>query len=470
MGMTEFIAAIHLGTRNITGVIGRRKTEEGELSVIAYETEPSDGCILRGRVNNTSIRKKVRGIVSRMETKIPGNRIAKVYIGFGGQSLRSVEKVVTRNFGSSTEITDSIMAEIDEEGRIVDINNVSCLDVLSQDCLIDGRPEKNVVGSLGSKVEAHYLQIVMRSEFHKQLLDILSDKLSLADIIISPFAVADALLEDKEKYQGCILIDFGWGVTSVSMYRKNKLEGMRVIPIGCSSIVKDISEECKLSEQEAENDLVDYPCIIIDKEKEKERLNADGDSYVEVSDDPKKLDKPDNLDEVVSARVYEIIENIKACLAELSGGKHPDNIIITGYGRQIARLADAVSKVLGGKASPRHSLKQSVTLSADSVCKDDFMAIGMLLEAERNYINCAAQIQQPQQAQAPQQTNPVVTTPKEEKPQTPQQGKGSGTGKSGSRGLFRELKKTMGGMKDLFDMVDSEADDRVRTDNKTKND
>ena len=65
------------------GMVGA-KGPAGTLSIIAYEVENSDTCIRRGCVYNIKdAAGKIVRLIRKLENKLGGSRIGKVYIGVG---------------------------------------------------------------------------------------------------------------------------------------------------------------------------------------------------------------------------------------------------------------------------------------------------------------------------------------------------------------------------------------------------
>ena len=69
--------------------------------------------------------------------------------------------------------------------------------------------------------------------------------------VVAPLALADLILTEQEKLKGCALIDFGAGVTSVTMYKDGSLAGLYVIPLGSHLITRDLMS-LGMPEKEAE--------------------------------------------------------------------------------------------------------------------------------------------------------------------------------------------------------------------------
>src|SRR3712207_7912105 len=64
---------------------------------------------------------------------------------------------------------------------------------------------------------------------------------ALPILYLAPLAMADSVLTEAEKRAGCVLVDLGSGTTTVSVYYKNILRHLAVIPLGGDNITKDIA-------------------------------------------------------------------------------------------------------------------------------------------------------------------------------------------------------------------------------------
>ena len=128
MAYTDFIAAIDLGSSHMVGMVGA-KGPAGTLSIIAYEVENSDTCIRRGCVYNIKdAAGKIVRLIRKLENKLGGSRIGKIYVGVGGQSLRSINHAVSKVLGSGT-VTEEVLKELDQECRQYRPDMLDVLDI-----------------------------------------------------------------------------------------------------------------------------------------------------------------------------------------------------------------------------------------------------------------------------------------------------------------------------------------------------
>ncbi|MDR1357675.1 MAG: cell division protein FtsA [Tannerellaceae bacterium] len=376
MAHANFIAAIHLGTSRIIGVLERN--EAGTPTVIAYETENSSNCIRRGCVYNVKeTASKVKRIIQKLESRIPGNRIGKAYIGVGGQSLRSLEHTVKRSMDTERMVTDELKDELLSEARAFRPDGLDVLSVVPSAYYLDNRLETEPVGVSCSLVEAKYRLIVARPSVRKRITECMTElvKIDIAEIIIYPIALAEAVLSEDERKRGCALIDFGGSVTSVTVYKNGYLVGLYVIPLGGNLITKDLSDFLGIGRDEAENLKRKYGRALSDDDDESTfRVDIEHLECLTV--------KLSEFNAVVEARMQEILENVYDKLETIGTKELRAGVIIAGNASQLENLTTPIYNRL--KTDVRYAaLRKDLTLKTgiDIPESDKACVAGLLLQA-----------------------------------------------------------------------------------------
>ena len=146
------------------------------------------------------------------------------------------------------------------------------LDVLaavSPTYFLDDKPEPNPVGIPCTRIEARYKLIVGRPSLKRYVINSIADRarIEIADIVVSPLALADVVLTDNEKDLGCALIGFGAGVTTLTVYKAGQLVNLSVIPFGGHLITRDITS-LHLVEAEAERVKLTYGSAQMEKDND----------------------------------------------------------------------------------------------------------------------------------------------------------------------------------------------------------
>lgn len=328
----EFIVAIELGSSKITGIAGKKNTD-GSISILAVVKEDSTSCIRKGVVFN--IDKTVlclTNIIKKLETTLKTN-IARVYVGVGGQSIRSVKNVIIKDLPAETVVTQDMINELMDANRSMTYAEQEILDAATQEYKVDALYQLDPVGIPCSRLEGNFLNILWRKTFYKNLNQCLNKAgVEIAELYLAPLALADAVLTETEKRTGCALIDLGADTTTVLVYYKNILRHLAVIPLGGENITKDITsllmEDCQ-----AEQMKLKYASAYTD--------NSDIDDNKKYPiDQDRKVDSRKFI-EIVESRLQEIIENVFYQIPNEYADKLIGGIILTGGGSNMPNIEKA---------------------------------------------------------------------------------------------------------------------------------
>lgn len=381
MAYTDFIAAIDLGTSHMVGMVGT-KDASGALSIIAYEVENTSTGIRRGYVYNVKdAAANIKRLVLKLENKLEGAKISKVYVGIGGQSIRTLDHVVSRVLGSEGVVTEDTIVSLYDECKAFRPDMLTVLDVVAPTYIVDGKPELNPVGVLCHRIEARYKLIVGRPALRLNVSNSVTGLagIDIAGIEIAPLSLGDVVLSENEKDLGCALINFGAGVTSVAIYKGGKLIDLSVVPLGCNLITKDITA-LHVVESEAERLKLTYGAAKADREHDMEIPLSAADGSV------RKLNLYE-LNSVVEARMDEILQNVYARLE--SSGALPSlgaGVVIAGGGSALKGLPALMSERL--KMEVRYaSIRRGLVVGGDTMvaANPEFAtAIGLLAAGTKN--------------------------------------------------------------------------------------
>ncbi len=330
--MAEFIVAIELGSSKMTGIAGK-KNLDGSISVLAVVTEDSSSCIRKGVVYN--IDKTVQtltNIVKKLETSLKA-KIAHVYVGVGGQSIRSVRNTNVKELPLDTIVTQDMVNELMDANRSMQYPDQEILDAATQEYKIDNQFQLDPVGIQCTRLEGNFLNILWRKTFYRNINKCFDNAgIAIAEMYLSPLALADAVLTDAERRGGSVLVDLGADTTTVCVYYKNILRHLAVIPLGSNNITKDISA-LQMEEKNAEQMKLQYASAYtdfndIDSEK---TYPIDADRTVDMR----------TFIDIVEARMLEIIENVWCQVPNEYYDKLLGGIILTGGGSNMRNIERA---------------------------------------------------------------------------------------------------------------------------------
>ncbi|MCH5329140.1 MAG: cell division protein FtsA [Coprobacter sp.] len=376
----KYIAAIELGTAKIVGIIGQKK-EDGTLHVLAIEQEESSGCIKRGCIQNVEeTASRVKKIITKLGNRTTGT-IEQMYVGIGGQSVRTINHTVRKQLPEDTQVTEELIRTMHSEGRTFPVYNAEILKIVPNEYLLDNQLETHPVGIFCSDIEARLKLIVGRPSIRKNIARCLTErcKMPVAGYIVSAQATAAALLTEDEKNLGCALIDFGAGTTTLSIYKDNLLRYLITIPFGGRNITKDISS-LNILDSEAENLKITFGSAINNSDMQKHELRIDG-------LDSSKI-KYQDLCRIIEPRIEEIVENVHEQI-DVSGyaDQLARGIIITGGASLLRELPELLTQKTGMKVR-RGSIPRTISFAnrIEGGKPAYSQAIGLLMLGEENCI------------------------------------------------------------------------------------
>jgi len=371
MEQSGFVVGIDFGTSKIVGLMGR-KNEQGVITILASESIPSDNCVKYGVVYNIDeAAGKVKKLISLLENK-SGRKIGKVYVSINGKSLRAMEYTISRNLGYDTEITFSITDRMEQEARQNKPEFLTNYSVVAPEIFLDEKYEEDFMGKSASKIEARYRLIVGRPNIKTNLIKCITEKnrLEIAGFIVGPLASGAVVLDEADKEAGCVLIDFGAGTTTLSIYKEGLLRSMVVIPFGGRTITKDI-KELGFIEAAAESYKIKYGRVGKDKNRQ-----VVSNSEVDVKE----------LNKVIQLRQEEIVLNIINQIKE-SGymGQLDAGIIMIGGASQMSGLAEFLEDKTQMKVKKGSAKRLYINNVSDILLNPIYtQCLGLLLFANEN--------------------------------------------------------------------------------------
>lgn len=377
----DFVVAIELGSSKITGIAGR-KNADGSITILAVVKEDSRQCIRKGVIYNIDKTCAcLSNIIERLRQQLR-TEIAQVYIGVGGQSIRSIKNVIVRSFDKEEIVTQQIVDELMDTNRAMSYPDQEILYAEAQEYRVGTQHQLDPVGIPCTHLEGNILNILWRKSFYKNLnLCFETAGIPIADMLLAPLMLADSVLTESEKRIGCMLVDLGADTTTVSVYYKNILRHLAVIPLGGNNITKDISS-LQLEESDAERLKLQYGSAWTDE------AELDTAEMIPIDTD-RSVEKRKFL-EIIEGRVQEIIENVKSQVPGEYADRLLGGIIITGGGANLRNI-DRAFRIYTKMEKVRIARNVTCTINtSDADIKSENCMMNTILGLlARGNMNCA---------------------------------------------------------------------------------
>ena len=377
----DFIVAIELGSSKITGIAGK-KNLDGSIQVLACVKEDSSSCIRKGVVYNIDKTAQcLTNIINRLEKQLKTG-ITQVYVGVGGQSIRSIRNLIAKDLPNGMQVTQDMVIELMDENRNMKYPDQQIIDAAAQEYKVNSQFQLDPVGIQCNRIEGNFLNILQRKSFYANLNKCFETAgINIAELYLAPLALADSVLTEAERRSGCALVDLGADTTTVSVYSKNILRHLAVIPLGANNITKDIAS-LQMEESDAEKMKLKYASAFTE--------NNDIDNNMKYSIDQDRQVETRKFIEIVEGRLEEIIANVWCQVPEEFCDKLLGGIILTGGGSNLRDIEKAFQNYTHiDKIRIAKFVTQTITSTIAEINAHDAMMNTVLGLLAKGDINCA---------------------------------------------------------------------------------
>lgn len=340
------IVAIDVGTSNVVIAVGEVE-DNGLVTIRGIVSEPVEG-VNAGRVENSEmVSKAIIAAKSRIEQQL-GIKISEAYAGISGGFVRCVQVtdhvyVQDDLHNGSNQITQNDVDELHRRMQSVKLPD-SLEIIIAMEPLrykIDDKEVPVPVGAYGHRLTATYNFILCDKAMHERLRHCLQrNGINIKEIVPNAMIMHNSVATTDDMQDGAIVIDFGGGVTDVSVLHGGKTLYVASIPIGASSINADIQtlaiptgyiEDLKILQGSAVADLAEDDIIVFQVPKRVQSKNI--------------LRK--NLVIAIEARLKEIAEWVRNEIKEAGcNSKFMPTVLLTGGGAQMRDIEKLFSREL----------------------------------------------------------------------------------------------------------------------------
>ena len=265
MAKDRIVVGLEIGTSKVCAVSAELKGD-GTIQILGVGEAPSRGVRKGEIVDIDTCGKCIREALADAEEK-SDVMIKNVYLGITGAHIQSYN-----NRGSYVipedrdKIGEEDFARVQEAARTAPIPAQNMfLHTILQHYYVDGQDGSlNPIGMHGHKLEADFHIIHGVANRIKNSIQCLCDlDIEIEDIVFTPYAAAQAVLDANQKTTGAILVDIGGGSTGFIVYAGGAVKQSGVVGIGGDHITNDLSLGLRIPMGKAEKlKLEEGSCII----------------------------------------------------------------------------------------------------------------------------------------------------------------------------------------------------------------
>ena len=347
----NLFAAIDVGSSKIAVCIGYVRSD-GHLEVVSCARSPSTG-VHQGIV--VDIDRTVGEVESTLQ--VAKQPFGKLQIDDAVANLNGIHLSCLNATGSSVthkgEVSEKHIRQALHTAQAVNLGAANImLHVLPQQYIVDNQVGiVQPLGQAGKRLDADVHMIMASSNAEQNLTKCVTRcNLHNLQLIASPLASANAVLDDASRELGVCVIDIGHETTGVALFVAGEIRHTGVLPWGGRQVNQDIAKSLFTPPQAAEQ-LKELHGSVVGHELDESEITVPGVNGRPDTRPPKSL-----FSQIIRA-VYERIFHEVAAEFErhdLSSEFGSTRIVLTGGGSKIENLDYLASEVLGLEAYVDH--------------------------------------------------------------------------------------------------------------------
>lgn len=353
--LSRYAVGLDIGTTTVRCIVGHRDEGSATPTIIGVGEAPNIGMRKGVVVNLVTTAQAVDKALEEAE-RVSGHQIDGATVSINGNHILGMASKGVVAVGSRDhEINEEDLARAEEAATVVQLPaNREILDVTPRSFSLDAQDNiRDPIGMNGVRLEVDAYVITALSPNLKNLLKVADmTKTSVHHCLPAGLAASQAVLSDRQKENGVVLIDIGGATTNIAVYEEGDLQHIAVLPVGGVNITNDLAVGLKVDLDIAEKVKLQHAVAAASARKDSEK-------EVTVKIDSKNHTfETETIDDVVEARLEEIFEAVNSELKSIGKQANlPGGAIITGgtanikgideYAKEALQLAVKIGKAEG---------------------------------------------------------------------------------------------------------------------------
>lgn len=338
------ITALDFGSAQIKALVTETKKDES-LSLLGVFKTPSAGFRKGEIADSEDVVQSLNRLFGEIK-QINKAALKNVFVNVNGSNVKFHH---SRGIVAVSRADNEIYAEDIERAvkasQAIDLNrNRMILHTITQEFFVDGIGDiRDPLGMVGNRLEVNSLIIDAFNPTVNNLvksIEVVGGR--IGGLIYNPLAAGRALLTKMQKELGAVMIDIGWGTTSMAVFEENKLVQADVFPIGCGNITNDLAIGLKCPVGAAEKIKFSFGRASAKEISSKEKVDLS-----QMDKDLQSVVSRKFIAEIIEIRMAEIFELVNNELNAINkAGRLPAGAVIAGGGAKMQGLAELAKQEL----------------------------------------------------------------------------------------------------------------------------
>lgn len=341
MASSNIYVGLEIGTSKVCIVVGEVRND-GAIKILGVGQHPSAGVRKGEVVDSETVQTCLHDALMRAEER-SDVEVNTVFLAVTGSHIQSINNRGTiRVADEQMEISPEDLEEVKKIARDVPLPKENgYIHSIIQHYFVDGQDKVlNPLGMLGQKLEADY-HIVhgVKTRIQNAIKCVREVPLEVEDIVFSPVAAAQVVLNREAKNEGALLIDIGGGTTDYICFVDGAVVASGCVAVGGDHITNDIALVLKIPLTRAEKLKVTHGSASM-KNLIDEEIVVEGEAGKKVSQEM--------LNGIMNARVTELLSVVAEPLKQQGLlDKLGKGIFLTGGSSLMNGIGDLAEDIFG---------------------------------------------------------------------------------------------------------------------------
>lgn len=341
MASSNIYVGLEIGTSKVCLVVGEVRSD-GAIKILGVGQHPSAGVRKSEVVDPETVQTCLHDALSRAEER-SDVEINTVFLAVTGSHIESLNNRGTiRVADEQMEITPEDLEEVKKIARDVPIPKENgYVHSIIQHYYVDGQEKVlNPLGMVGQKLEADYHIIHgTKTRIQNVIKCVREVPLEVEDIVFSPVAAAQVVLNREAKNEGALLLDIGGGTTDYICFVDGAVVASGCVAIGGDHITNDIALVLKIPLSRAEKLKVAHGSA---------SLRNIAHVEIPIEGESGKTVEQELLNQIMNARATELLAVIAEPLRKQGVlNKLGKGIFLTGGSSLMKGIGEVTSEIFG---------------------------------------------------------------------------------------------------------------------------
>ena len=362
MNENRYAVGIDIGTSAVRVVIGSLPTgdqaqgdidQSPEITIVGVGSQPTQGMRKGTVVDINKVAIAVDKAIGSAEM-MSGLNVEEAVVSVNGTHIEGMSSKGLITVDQSRPIGPAeVDRVVDAAAKVKMSSNREIINVTPHTFTVDSQEGvRDPIDMSGVRLESDVYMVTAMTP-HIKNLDQVAEKAMLKPIRpYSPagLAAANIALADRQKENGCIMVDIGHSTTNLVVYEEGDVIDIKVLPVGSNNITTDLAVGLQTDLDTAERIKVEHAVASPQLRRGNEPTVAIRVGNGQVQ---KKLEfQTELIDEIVEARLSELFDLINRELRRIKRQANlPGGAVLTGGGANLRGIVDFAKVALQMNAS-----------------------------------------------------------------------------------------------------------------------